>query len=234
LLKAYKREKKKQLYHGYGVTKYTGNWSSISEFQGLDETIYMKQSTVSNMYIFSVMLTCWHMEDCKGFQVAVSHHSLFLCFSVQRLPWTNYLYCLLPVILWMKFFEGWVGLYNLQVHDIRVNCAYLRVRGGRVVLDLTCLMCLTYRPVTNVCGGRALNKLHRIQGIFKTWIMYLWFPQGTSVSFTIHSPNVLGKRDSVAAVLSPGRVAQISQGNLWWKMLQKYNNKKYKYTKYKY
>jgi hypothetical protein len=25
LLKAYKREKKKQLYHGYGVTKYTGN-----------------------------------------------------------------------------------------------------------------------------------------------------------------------------------------------------------------
>jgi hypothetical protein len=29
-----------------------------------------------------------------------------------------------------------------------------------------------------------------------------------------YSPNVLGRRDTVTAVLSPGRVARISQGNL--------------------
>jgi hypothetical protein len=39
----------------------------------------------------------------------------------------------------------------------------------------------------------------------------LWFSPPSERSY---SPNVLGRRDTVAAVLSPGRVTRISQGNL--------------------
>jgi hypothetical protein len=52
----------------------------------------------------------------------------------------------------------------------------------------------------------------------------LRFPPPSKGSY---SPNVLGRRDTVAAVLSPGRVAQISQGNLWRKCyrIQKIKNR---------
>jgi hypothetical protein len=43
------------------------------------------------------------------------------------------------------------------------------------------------------------------------FLRVLRFPPPSKGSY---SPNVLGRRDTVAAVLSPGRVARISQGNL--------------------
>lgn len=41
-----------------------------------------------------------HLLDCLDVNVTL--------ISVQSVPWTNYCYCLLPVVLWMKFTEGWV------------------------------------------------------------------------------------------------------------------------------
>jgi hypothetical protein len=43
------------------------------------------------------------------------------------------------------------------------------------------------------------------------FLRVLRFPPPSKGSY---SPNVLGRRDTVVAVLSPGRVARISQGNL--------------------
>ncbi|KAK7483067.1 hypothetical protein BaRGS_00025730 [Batillaria attramentaria] len=44
---------------------------------------------------------------------------LFLLY-IQSLPWTNYFYCLLPVLLWMKFAEGWGDIY------VALQCAVRR------------------------------------------------------------------------------------------------------------
>jgi hypothetical protein len=60
-------------------------------------------------------------------------------------------------------------------------------------------------------------KLERIKILYQDmydiggFLRVLRFPPPSKGSY---SPNVLGRRDTVAAVLSPGRVARISQGNL--------------------
>jgi hypothetical protein len=69
---------------------------------------------------------------------------------------------------------------------------------------------------------RAFRRGSRIGGFLRA----LRFPPPSKRSY---SPNVLGRRDTVAAVLSPGRVARISQGN----MRQKYKKYKYKIIHYR-
>jgi hypothetical protein len=54
---------------------------------------------------------------------------------------------------------------------------------------------------------RDFQRGSRIGGFLRA----LRFPPPSKGSY---SPSVLGRRDTIAAVLSPGRVARISQGNL--------------------
>jgi hypothetical protein len=61
------------------------------------------------------------------------------------------------------------------------------------VVTKNCMTVLHFLGIGNITGG---------------FLRALRFPPPSKGSY---SPNVLGKRDSLAAVLSPGRVAQISQ-----------------------
>jgi hypothetical protein len=117
-----------------------------------------------------------------------------------------------------------------------IDLTKLGVRGGRAVNGASdvsdsqaCNQCLCGVWVRSQLA--ALDMLHRMKGIFwrgsRTggFLRVLRFPPPSKGSY---SPNVLSRRDTVAAVLSLGRVARISQGNLWRKCykIQKYKNTK--------
>jgi hypothetical protein len=105
--------------------------------------------------------------------------------------------------------------------DRSLTFCFVGVRGGRAIHGASDVsesqagnLCLCGVWVQSQLA--ALDMLHRIKGIFGAdhiggFLQALRFPPPSKGSY---SPNVLGRRDTVAAVLSPGRVARISQGNL--------------------
>jgi hypothetical protein len=103
------------------------------------------------------------------------------------------------------------------------TCGYVEVliRGGRAVHGASdvsdsqaCNQCLC-REVGSIParGTRYVAPYRRDfrRGSCTGGFRVLRFPPPSKGSY---SPNVLGRRDTVAAGLSPGRVARISQGNL--------------------
>jgi hypothetical protein len=139
--------------------------------------------------------------------------------------WLQTVYSVLVVlddVHWREFvWSHWVSRsFTWNMENVSVE-----VRGGRVAQRVWHVWLTGLKPMSvrgegliPACGTRYVATYKRDFRRGSRIGGFLRFPPPSK---GFYSPNVLGRRDSVAAMLSLGRVARISQENLWRKMLHK-------------
>ncbi|KAL8560900.1 hypothetical protein ACOMHN_059084 [Nucella lapillus] len=142
-----------------------------------------------------------------------------LMLFVQSLPWTNYFYCLMPVLLWMKFAEGW-ELIKAVVMQAAKTSSLTRVLIS-IVLSLMGLevivLCFFYRELLSV--GLVVMAIWAVSTpVWKSDQMacLCWMVSCILVAIFPLLP-VVGRNANYPLVLLSGLVAVVLGGYMVWR-----------------